>query len=316
MRVAVTRSLFPSVLEELDAVFDEVWVSPHDRPLSQKELSEVLNDYDVVIGMLVDRVDSSVLNKTSSLKCLITYSVGVDHLDVNLLRSRGVEIVHTPAVLTHATAELAMALMFACSRRLLPAADFVKRNRFTGFSPELFLGIELYGATLGVVGMGKIGQAMAEKAVGLGMNVLYCGNPKSLSFNAKHCSLETLLRSSQVVSLHCPLTSDTRHLIGKESLSLMPDNGILINTARGPVVDESALVLHLREHPAFFAGIDVYEFEPEISKELVSLENVVCLPHVGSATFRARQAMAEICVLEAIRFGRGEPLHYSLKETR
>ena len=305
MKLTLTRPLPGDVASRLSAHFSEVRVLSSPRPPSLDELKLHLPGTDVLICSLTERVDAALLAAAPALKHISTFSVGVDHLDIPAIRARGISVSHTPGVLTDATADLAWTLILACARKLKPAMQFIEEGKFTGFSPTAFLGLELRGAILGIVGMGKIGSAVAKRAEGFGMSVYYSGPAKALP---NHVELEELLRISDVVSLHCPLNDKTRHLVSRRELGVMKPKAVLVNTARGPIVDEAALVAHLRSHPEFTAGLDVFEREPGVTAGLAVLPNAVCLPHVGSATLAARTRMAEICVDEAIRFVKGEAL--------
>lgn len=320
MRIYQTRTIplrtsDPATLEaQLRLQFAQVIVYPGKQTMPKAELKASLRGIQILICQLTDRIDAEVLEAADSLQCVITYSAGTDHLDLPLLKARGIRVVHTPDVLTHATADLTWALILASARRLKPAQLFVEDRKFIGVDPSLFLGLELNGAMLGIIGMGRIGLAVAQRALGFGMRVLHTtSSKKDISLPGRTAELAEILEHSDVVTLHCPLTDKTRHLIGRRELSRMKPNGILINTSRGPVIDESALSAHLRTNPAFFAGLDVYENEPQIADGLLELPNAICLPHIGSATEGARLAMAQICLEEAVRFARGERLRYEYK---
>jgi glyoxylate reductase len=219
----------------------------------------------------------------------------------------GIAVTNTPDVLTEATAELTWALILSAARHIPEAHRYTREERFRGWDPMLFLGVELWGKTLGVVGTGRIGTAVAFKAPAFGMSVLYhdkTPNPRlEKEVGALKVDLKTLLSRSDVITLHVPLTDETKGLIGKEELTLMKRSAILINTSRGPVVDERALIWALKERRIFSAGLDVYEREPKVPKELLELNNVTTLPHIGSATFEARRKMAILAarnVVEAL----------------
>ncbi|HAA64756.1 MAG TPA: D-glycerate dehydrogenase, partial [Thermoanaerobacter sp.] len=224
------------------------------------------------------------------------YAVGFDNIDLKEATKRRIYVTNTPDVLTNATAELAWALLFTAARRVVEADKFTREGKFTGWAPNLFLGKAVTGKTLGVIGAGRIGQAFAKMSKGFEMKILYTANTPKEEFEketgAKYVDLETLLKESDFVSIHVPLTPHTRHLIGEKELKLMKKTAILINTARGPVVDEKALVNALKNKDIYAAGLDVYEKEPEITEELKTLDNVVILPHIGSATDEARRDMA------------------------
>ncbi len=317
MNCTVTRRLPGGAEKKLLAFYDPVRVFDENRPATPEELKSLAKGTDVLIVTVADKVDEALLSHADKLSCLITYSVGLDHIDLQAVKKRGLPLAHTPDVLTNATADLSLALILGCARKIKPAMRLVEEGRWAGFDPSLYLGLELSGAVLLVVGMGKIGAAVARRAAACGMQILYCGPEKHPpGVQAERVSLEQGLRSADVVTLHCPLKNETRGLIGVKQLALMKPNGILINTARGAIVDEAALAAHLRANPEFFAGLDVFEGEPRIGGGLQALPNALCLPHIGSATRVAREAMAKVCIEEAVRFAGGQPLKYRWEDLR
>lgn len=315
MKIALTRKLPTERLAELIDVYDEVRIMEEHRPLTPAEIKDTLEGAQIAIVNLTDPINRHTIS--DSLLYVITYSVGVDHLDLSLLKERNIGVSHTPDVLTDATADLAWGLLLACARQIPQANDYTKSGQFRGFGPQLFLGKRVMGKTLGILGMGRIGRAVAERGKGFHLSVFYHNrNPLSdeqeKQLNAKWVDFETLLRESDFLSIHCPLTEHTRHLISDKELGLMKWNACIINTARGPVLDERALLHHLKLHPEMSAGLDVYEKEPQIPKELLEMDNIVCLPHIGSADRPTRETMANICVDEAIRFAKGDQMEYAL----
>ena len=311
-RVVVTRELPPEPLARLRAApeVSDLWVSPHDRPLTPAELSDAARDAHGLLAQLVDRVDEPLLARCPSLKVVANFAVGYDNLDVAAARRHNVTVTNTPDVLTESTAELTWALILATARRLGEAERRVRRGDFPPFSPMLLLGTELHGKTLGVVGLGRIGAAVARRARAFSMDVLYTGprpRPEAEAIPARFTDLDTLLRTADVVSLHCPLNPDTRHLIDARRLSLFKPSAYLINVARGPVVDEAALVEALRTERLRGAGLDVYEREPRLAAGLTNLEQVVLAPHIGSATHEARTAMGHTAVTNVLAVLRGDP---------
>ncbi len=228
------------------------------------------------------------------------YAVGYNNLHVKDGKARGVYLSNTPGVLTDATADLAWSLLFAVARRVIPAHTFTSEGKFVGWEPKMYLGKDIYGKKLGIVGAGRIGQAFAKRSKGFDMEILYYNRTRKPEFEketgAKYVTMEELLQESDYVSLHTPLTQETKHLIDTDAFKMMKSSAILINTARGPVVDEKALVKALASGEIWGAGLDVYEQEPIIESELMNMDNVVILPHIGSATEETRDAMVKLAV--------------------
>ena len=310
MKLGVTRELPLDCQSILSPYFDSILIQENGRPMTNEELRDFVTDRDVLICQLTDAISDSLLARASKLKHIATFSVGVDHLDLKAIKRRGIRLSHTPGVLTDATANLAWALILSCSRRLKRAEGFVRDGKFNGFSPGLFLGLPLERCTLGIVGMGKIGQAVAKRGEAFGMKVQYHTRTPTSYLSGQAVSFEELIATSDVVSIHCPLTPVTQHLFDGDALKLMKPTAVLVNTARGPIIDEKALAAHLIAHPDFYAGLDVFEYEPKVTPGLVDLPNVVCVPHIGSASQWAREQMAETCIQEAMRFASGQKLLY------
>ncbi len=282
-----------------------------DPPLDRASLLERVADKEGLLCTITDRIDAELLDHAPALRVIANFGVGFEHIDVAAATHRGLPVTNTPGVLTEATADLAFALILALGRRLVEGDKRVREGKFTYWAPLLFLGQEVSGQTLGLIGAGRIGQAMAKRARGFGMRVLYY-NRTPLSpaaeqeLNVSFAPLEDLLREADFVSLHVPLTPQTRHLIGRRELELMKPTAHLINTARGPVVDEAALVEALRRGEIGGAGLDVYELEPQLSPGLTDLDNVVLLPHVGSATIETRTRMGLMAAANLLAGLRGE----------
>ncbi|WP_035172731.1 2-hydroxyacid dehydrogenase [Caldanaerobius polysaccharolyticus] len=284
----------PAAMEFLEQHFN-VEVNPEDRPLTREEILEKVKGRDAVLTQLVDKVDAELLDAAKGVKIIANYAVGYDNIDVDAATQRGVMISNTPDVLTDATAELAWALLFAAARRIVEADKYFRAGKYKSWSPMLLLGQGVSGKTLGVIGAGRIGTAFAVKAKGFNMRILYADEKPNPRFEeqtgGQYVDKETLLRESDFVSIHCPLLPSTRHLIGDKEFDLMKKTAVLINTARGPIVDEKALVRALKEGKIFAAGLDVYENEPAAEPELYEMDNVVLLPHIGSATTKSREDM-------------------------
>lgn len=294
-KVFVTRDI-PEEGLNLLRKYCEVEVSPYDRMLTKEELLEKVQGKNAVITQLTDKVDKEFFEAAKEVKIVANYAVGFDNIDLEEATKRGVYITNTPDVLTNATAELAWVLLFATARRVVESDKFMRAGKFQGWAPMLFLGKGVTGKTLGIIGAGRIGQAFAKMAKGFDMKILYTARSPKKEFEeetgAQYVDLDTLLKESDFVSIHVPLTPETRHLIGEKELKLMKKSAILINTGRGPVVDEKALVKALKNKDIYAAGLDVYEREPLFEEELAQLDNVVMLPHIGSATEEARRDMS------------------------
>lgn len=281
-----------------------------ERILTKGELISRLQGKEWLLCLLTDRIDADVIAAAARLKGIANCAAGYDNIDVGAATEKGVLVSNTPGVLTETTADLAWALILAVARRIPEADRFTRAGLFEGWGINLMLGADVHGKTLGIVGAGRIGTAVALRARGFGMKVLYC-SPKpnaaiERELGAARVDLESLLRESDFVSLHVPLTPETRRLIGERELSLMKPGAFLINTSRGAAVDEAALARALREKRIAGAGLDVYEEEPRLCEGLSDLGNVVLLPHVGSASFETRSRMAEMAALNLIAMARGE----------
>ncbi|UGS34202.1 Putative 2-hydroxyacid dehydrogenase [Capillimicrobium parvum] len=302
----VTRAVPEPALELLRASAD-VWVSPHDRALSDDELREAVAGADAVVTMLHDRVDGALLDAAGpKLRVVANLAVGYDNVDVAAASARGVVVTNTPGVLTDATADLAMGLLLAVTRRLGEGERLLRAGTPWDWAMDFMLGSGLQGKSLGVVGLGAIGRATARRAWAFGMEIAYTQRHRAEAAieaalgGARFVEREELLASADVVSLHCPLTAETHHLIDAAALRAMRPTAYLVNTARGPVVDEAALVEALRSRVIAGAALDVFEHEPEVHPGLLELDNVVIAPHLGSATVETRNAMAMLAARNAL----------------
>jgi len=312
-KVYVTRRLPNSVMKLLGNIC-EYDCNDDDRLSTRDELINAFKNYAAVITMLNDNIDADLINQAGSdLKLIANYGVGFNNIDVKAANEKGIYVSNTPDVLTDATADLAWALLFAAARRVIEGDNIVRTSTFE-WAPKYMLGYDITGKTLGIIGAGRIGANLGKKAaLGFNMKVLYYGRHESLALEAVggvRVGLEELLERSDFVSIHLPLTPETRHLIGANELSKMKPDGILINTSRGPVVDEKALADALSRHVIAGAGLDVYEHEPEVTPELKNLQNVVLMPHVGTATFGTRKNMGVLVIknIEAV-FAGNEPVN-------
>jgi glyoxylate reductase len=308
--VFVTREIPQEAIDLLRANCETLEVHRGETALTKEELLEKVRGRDGILCCLTERIDAEVLDAASGVKGIANMAVGYDNIDVKAATARGIPVSNTPRVLTDATADLAWALLFSAARRIIPADQYTRAGSFRAWGPMMFLGGDITGKTLGIIGAGRIGTAMALRSKGFGMKVLYhdpVSNPVlERELAAQRVGLEELLRRSDFVSLHVNLTSETRHLIGERELGLMKPRAYLINTSRGPVVDEEALVKALRERRIGGAGLDVYEAEPRLAAGLAELDNAVLLPHIGSATIATRTKMATMAAENLLAMLRGD----------
>jgi glyoxylate reductase len=311
-RIVVTRRIPEPALELLRGAGD-VWLSPHDRPMTTAELHAAVAGADAVVTLLHDRVDDAFLDAAGpSLRVVANVAVGYDNIDVAACGRRGVAATNTPGVLVDATADIAMALILMSTRRLGEAERMVREGGTWSWSMFFMLGAGLQGKTLGIVGLGQIGAATARRARAFGMGIAYAGRRRAdaaleSELGAAMLDLDELLATADVVSLHTPLSDVTRHLIDARRLALMKPTAHLVNTSRGPVVDEAALAAALQAGTIAGAGLDVFEREPEIDPGLRGLENVVLIPHLGSATIETRTAMGLLAAQNAVAVLAGKP---------
>lgn len=313
-RILVTRR-WPEAAERRLAKLGDAVFNPEDRPMTPGALREALGAFDVVCPTVTDALPASVWPQAARARLICNYGVGVDHIDLAACRERGVAVTNTPGVLTEATAEIALTLLLMVARRAGEGEREVRAGGWTGWRPTHLLGRSLSGKTVGVVGFGRIGRAFARKArFGLGMSVLYHSRHRAPAEAEAEAgavyepSLERLLRASDAVSLHVPGGPETRHLIDAGALARMRPHAFLINTARGAVMDEAALIAALQARAIGGAGLDVYEAEPKVPDALKALDNVVLLPHLGSATVETREAMGVRAIENLEAFLKGEPL--------
>lgn len=295
-KICVTRKIPQAGVDLLEAAFGPVAANPHDRSLNPSELREFTAGADAILSMLADRIDAAVMDAAGpQLRVIANYAVGYNNIDVQAATDRQVVVTNTPGVLTDATADLAWSLLLTAGRRIVEADAHFRTGTWTGWGPLQFLGMDVAGQTLGVIGAGRIGTAVARRATGFGMRILYTSRQSRSemeAFGGQRVDLPALLAQSDFISLHVPLTPQTRHMIGPAELARMKPTAILVNTSRGPVIDEQALVAALRDGTIAAAGMDVYENEPTPAPGLVELPNVVVLPHIGSATHETRRKMA------------------------
>jgi glyoxylate reductase len=304
-KILITRKIFKEALDYLEDHVDYE-IGAEEGELTRQDLLEKVGDKQGILSLLVDTIDREVIDAAPRLRIIANCAVGFDNIDIDHAREKGILITNTPGVLTEATADLTWALILAVARRIPQADAFARAQKYKGWELDLYLGREVTGKSLGIVGMGRIGRAVALRARAFNMKVGYT-DPHRLSeeeeamYRASRLSLEDLLRTSDIVTLHTSLTPETTHLISADRLRLMKKEAILVNVSRGPVVDEEALAEALESRRIWAAGLDVYEREPEIEKRLLPLDNVVLLPHIGSATFGTRIRMATMAAKNLVQ---------------
>jgi glyoxylate reductase len=309
MKIFITRQIPGASLEKLKVNGNEVIISEFNRPLSQQELLEKSKGVDVLLSLLTDRIDSDLMDAIGpQLKMISNYAVGFDNVDVKGASDRGIIVTNTPSEeVDEAVAEHTWALISSLARRVVESDEFVRqegyfsgKGGYKGWQPDLFLGVSLIGKTLGIIGLGGIGTMVARRAIGYKMNVVYNKHTRDPEceekMGVKFCETDQLLAVSDVVTLHVPLTNETRHMIDKDSLPKMKQGSFLINTSRGTVVNEADLVESLKSGHLAGAALDVFENEPNISPDLIAMPNVILTPHIASATQEARQKMGEQAV--------------------
>jgi glyoxylate reductase len=305
-RILVTRRLPPGGLDPLRAGGHELVERPDDTPYSPEELREAAGNVDAMVCLLTDRIDASVLEAgRGRLRVVANVAVGYDNIDVAAAHRCGVAVCNTPGILDDTTADLAFLLMLGAARLASEAERDLRAGRWTGWVITDYLGRDVHGATLGLVGYGRIGQAMARRAVGFGMVVQHHSR-RDTGLPGWHADLDPLLATSDFVSLHVPLTPETHHLVDDRRLRLLSRDAVLVNTARGPVVDEEALARALEEGRIFAAGLDVFEREPEIHPRLLAAPRTMLLPHLGSASQATRIRMARLAARSVVEVLAGE----------
>lgn len=304
-KIFITRKIPREAFFLLKEAF-EVEGNPENKSLSAEGITSSLEDKHGLYCFLTDIIDGDMIKAAPGLEAIANFAVGYNNIDIEAAAQRQIIITNTPDVLTETTADLAWALILSVARKVVCGDLFVRRVRYVDWDPFGFLGVDVHGATLGVVGFGHIGQAVAVRALGFNMNILFSdthSRPEMFDHREKieaavkaglikHASLKEMAKKADIITIHAPLTSETHHLVNREILCSMKRNAILVNTSRGPLIDEMALIEILKEERIFGAGLDVYEWEPEVPEELTLLKNVTILPHVGSATRKTRLGMA------------------------
>ncbi len=310
MKVFITGRVPQIAVEMLIKNKIDVIKYEKDNALSTKDFLKYAKDCDGLITLLRDKIDDEIINGLQNCKVIANYAVGYNNIDLKAAKEKNIVVTNTPDVLTDATADLALTLILACARKVVEGDELVRKNKFKGWQPDLLLGVQLKNKTVGILGAGRIGTATAIRAKAFGTKIIYYSRSKNEELEnltqAKKVSLEKLLKESDIISIHVPHTEKTKNLIDKEKLALLKPNAIVINTARGEVIDEVELINLLKENKIFAAGFDVYQNEPKVNKELLKLKNAILLPHVGSGTFEARDEMAKLAAQNVINILKGK----------
>lgn len=281
-----------------------------DQPISRKTLLQKVKNCDALIPLLTEKIDKEVIDKMTKCKIIANFAVGYNNIDINYAKEKNIFVTNTPDVLTDSTADLAITLLLACARRVIEGERLLRENKYKGWKPKLLLGTELKNKTVGILGAGRIGSAVAIRARSFGTKIIYYDRSRSPSIEkstkAKKVSLNHLIENSDIISIHLPLNEKTFHLLDYELINKMKENAILINTARGEIVDETALIKSLKQKTNLRVGLDVFENEPKINPTLLKFRNVLVIPHLGSATHEARNGMAELAVKNVINVLKGK----------
>lgn len=319
MKIVFTRKLPDPLIERVKDDYEIVMWEKEEEPMPRERLLKEVEDADALFVTVSDQIDEELIESAPKLKVISTMAVGYDNIDIAAATKRGIPVGHTPGVLTEAVADFTFALLMATARRITEGEKVIRQNQWKSWGPFMLTGQSVYGATIGIIGMGRIGEAVARRAKGFNMNILYHNRTRKpeaeAELGATYCSLEELLRQSDFVVLLAPATPETYHMIGKEQFDMMKESCVFINTSRGTNVDERALYEALKNKKIFAAGLDVFEKEPITSDHpLLELDNVICQPHIGSATIATRMKMANVAIDNIIRGLNGQPLLHTVNE--
>mgnify|MGYP006278976747 FL=1 len=303
-KVFVTRKIPDAGLNLLKEKYEVEVFSSENNP-TKDQLINGAKDADALIPLLSDEIDNEVMEKCSNLKIIANYAVGYDNIDLKAAQKHDIFVSNTPGALTETTADMTWTLLMAAARRVVESDKYVRERKFDSWGPELLLGQKVYGKTIGIIGFGRIGQAVAQRAHGFDMEVLYnkrtpLSKEEESELGARYADLEDLLKQSDFVTINASLNESTYHLIDEKELKMMKDNAVLVNTGRGPIINEKVLAQALANQEIFSAGLDVYENEPEVYPKLLELDNIVLTPHTGSATIDARNKMAKMAAENVI----------------
>ncbi|MGF1671107.1 MAG: 2-hydroxyacid dehydrogenase [Balneolaceae bacterium] len=310
--ILIAEPIVESAIEKLREI-GNVTVARRGELKSEKDLSKALINVDAFLSMLSNNVTKTVLKNAPRLKIVANHAVGIDNIDIKTAKKLGIRVSNTPDVLTDATADLALALMLAAARKFPAAENYLRNGKFHGWEPLGFLGTEISASTVGIVGMGRIGQAFARRVKAFGAKIIYHNRNRvpekteALLGAVYEPDLDKMLSEVDILSLHCPMNDETHHLINRKRLALLKNDSVIINTARGAIIDEEALAHSLHNHQIGGAGLDVYENEPEIHPGLLNAPNCILLPHIGSATHHTRKKMGELAANSIIGVLQNKP---------
>jgi glyoxylate reductase len=311
MKVYITRELPEIAFELLKKNKIPFEYYKKDQPIPRSTLFQKVKNCDALISLLTEKIDKELIDQMTKCKVVANYAVGYNNIDVEYAKKKKIIVTNTPDVLTESTADLTMTLVLVCARRIIEGENLLRKNKFKGWRPKLLLGTELTNKLFGILGAGRIGTAVAVRAKSFGTNIIYFDNKRNLSLEkvtgAKKVSLNKLLEISDILSVHLPLNDKTFNFMNRKRLNQLKKNVILINTARGEIIDEAALIQKLKKNKIMSVGMDVFENEPNVNPELLKLSNVLVLPHLGSATTEARNGMAELAVKNVINVLKGKP---------
>ncbi|RCW46348.1 MULTISPECIES: D-glycerate dehydrogenase [unclassified Halanaerobium] len=315
-KIYITRKIPDIGLNMLKEKFD-IKVNEEDRVLTKKEIIENMDRCDGLLSLLTDTIDKEIIASNPNLKIISNYAVGYNNIDIDYASKNDIVVTNTPGVLTETTADMTWALLMAVSRRIVESDKFVRDKKYKGWAPKLLLGKDIYGKKLGIIGLGRIGRAVARRAEGFGMEVYYnkrspLSDKEEKELNVTYYKLDELLERSDFITINALLNDETHHLIGKNEFKLMKNTAVIINTARGPIINESELVKALKKGEIAGAALDVFEDEPAVHPELLKMNNVVLTPHTASATTETRNKMAEIAAQNLIDFFAGNKVEHQV----
>lgn len=310
MQVFITRKISQKAIDLLKKEKFKIKVYQKDKPIPRKELFQEIKDADAVISLLTEKFDKEMIDKIPNCKIIANVAVGYNNIDIAYAEKKKIIVTNTPDVLTDSTADLASALILACARRIGEGERLVRNRKFKGWKPNLLLGIELKNKIVGILGAGRIGTETAIRLKAFKTEIIYTDRKNNINLEkqtgAERVSLDDLLSKADFISVHLPLNKETYHLLDKKKLKLLKKTAVLVNTSRGEIIDEKELIIMLKKKKIFAAGFDVYENEPNINTALLKLDNVILLPHIGSATEEARTAMAMLAAKNVIEVLNGE----------